>query len=1085
MSLVFLKSRDKQTNQKQQRYNPNKPYRFSNYLTQPLRLPPNAQVAYVSSQFTIAPNGDMNNEKTYIITEDQATSGLSAPTTFEFPNTQPTQQGDWTDNLNQYVLSANEFSMDSDYTGQIYDTAVEFGDTQTKPRTGFQMLYDTGNDKPILRMVKHQPIDQYNLYFNACGTNTDYSFVGQGGGTYPSGINWGASTDPKFYDDIQMRSVVPPPIPPSVFPQVEFNTGNCFGLLTGTRTDNTNARDNVQNAGANFYNTGFSATSLALNTGIYRFELAMSNPLSVLPPYNTGGTYPMVFSTTGIKKCIGSFTPSSDPQQSNTGGHATQPSVGATGGYAIWSQSNTLQAEADKHYNTTAVGNDGQGNALTGFTGLCPIQVGVMSIPYIQQVGYDEAVASGLTEIEARNIDIQGKYWCKVNDLNASNSATIPEGSHARYLFGYEIKSVYGGSAGTGDCVVQAKVLDCVNGSIEDSRYVDIGQPLSIKKLAQGISTAVVPEYEFQANARYLINTYRTTPDPDLTDAMIFFRFRWVNKNQMALEYTLSVAGGAGTYNNALDFPHDNPLPPGDPPVIPDTPQVIRLDGTTTGTEVDITSQTTFYDSGGAGGPYNPLETYNIVFKAPEDTNAVLVFNNFEFEQSANLAYDRLGIQTSDDGITWTNIAKNGFQVMNSVNSPENSADPNDRTFLGNLAWDNPATNGGWVLPRDVSRFQTLGGVLGQAYNMGARYVKFKFISDGQPSELGWDIGITAVSAVSDTANDPRDKWCLLATMNPSNPLLRQYYIPSYMGDIGMVQYPITASTNISGQPINNVANYRGCVKGWFNPRQSNRFFRDNNNGGGRPNAPMTPENIFYDKDGLGVLTFNPDGNVGTSPTLLNMNWTATTLPEQFQRSTGWLDSDVNYLAIAYKTTADLDAFRTMEGFNRFQVGQPDNLELGYTLGFNEQTDNTDVLTLTDFDSNTKQLLAEADISIGSQAFSNHIQLSNLPIISQNGVVSSINKTIYVCDSLCIDSTHDTSSFRYYCDKAPYPLWIDLNNLETIELNKIDVFISTDENTPQKSLTGNTQLVIQFRDKTTGTLINSIPVKSMPFTRTY
>ena len=902
MSLVFLKSRDKQTNQAQQRYNPNKPYRFSNYLTQPLRLPPNAQVAYVSSQFTIAPNGDMNNEKTYIITEDQATSGLSAPTTFEFPNTQPTQQGDWTDNLNQYVLSANEFSMDSDYTGQIYDTAVEFGDTQTKPRTGFQMLYDTGNDKPILRMVKHQPIDQYNLYFNACRTNPDYNFIPQGGGTYPSGINWGASTDPKFYDDIQMRSVVPPPIPPSVTPQVSFNTGSCFGLRTGARTDNTNATTNVLSAGPNFYNTGFSATSLELNTGIYRFELAMSNPLSVLPPYNTGGTYPMVFSTTGIKKCIGSFTPSSDPQQSNTGGHATQPSIGATGGYAIWTQSNTLQADADRHYNATAVGEDAIGNPLTGFTGLAPIQVGVMSIPYIQQVGYDEAVASGITDAFARNIDIQGQYWCKVNDLNASTSATIPEGSHARYLFGYEIKSVYGGSAGTGDCVIQAKVLDCVNGSIEESRYVDIGQPLSIKKLSQGITTAVVPEYQFETNARYGINTYNTIQGR--RDAMIFFRFRWVNKNQMALEYTLSCVGFAGTYNNAFDFPHDNPPPTPSPPI------------------------------------------------------------------------------------------------------------PN--------------------------------------------------------------------------LNDPRNKWCLLATMNPSDALLRQYYIPSYMGDIGMVQYPITASTNIAPTPpLNNVANYRGCVKGWFNPRQSNRFFRDNNNGGGRPKAPMTPENIFYDKDGLGVLTYNPVGNVGTSPTLLNMNWTQTTLPEQFDPATGWLDSDVNYLAIAYKTTADLDAFRTMEGFNRFQVGQPDNLEMGYTLGFNEQNDNTDVLTLTDFNSNTKQLLAVADVSIGSQAFSNHIQLSNLPIISQNGVVSSINKTIYVCDSLCIDSTHDTSSFRYYCDKAPYPLWVDLNNLETIELNKIDVFISTDENIPQKSLTGNTQLVIQFRDKTSGTLINSIPVKSMPFTRTY
>ncbi len=1071
MSLVFLKSRDKQTNQQQQRYNPNKPYRFSNYLTQPLRLPPNSQVAYVSSQFTIAPNGDMSNEKTYIITEDKETSALSAPTIFEFPNTQPTQVGNWTDNLNQYVLSANEFSMDSDYTGQIYDTAVELGDTQTKPRTGFQMLYDVGNDKPILRLVKHTPIDQYNLYFNTCRSNPDFNFIASGGGVYPSGINWGASTDPKFYEDIRVRSVQPPPIPPSNNPQTSFFTGNNFGLVVGQRTGNNNARNQVYAGQANFYNTGFSATSL--DGSVYRFDLAMSNTLSKLPAYNTGGTYPMVFTSVGIKKCIGNFTPSSDPQQSNTGGHSTQPSTGQTGGYAIWTQSNTLQSSANVHYNETAVGDDGAGNPLTGFTGLAPIQVGVMSIPYIQQVGFDTAVANGISTENARNIDIQGQYWCQVNDLNASTSPTTAEGSHARYLFGFEIKSVYEG-LGTGDCVVQARVLDCVNGSIEHSRYVDIGQPLSIKKLSQGISTAVVPEYEFDAGARYGINTYSTTQGR--TPAMIFFRFRWLNKCQMALEYTLSVDGYNGTYNNARDDPHDNPSNQASPPDIPDTPQTILLDDNTTGTQVDITSQTAFFDSGGAGQPYDPNERYSIVFKAPEDTNAVIVFNDFEYEHSDTIAYDRMGIQISDDGITWENIALNGFLKMNNPNSPENGADPNDRIFLGNAPWNDPSVNGGWVVPRDPTRFQALGGELGLPYNLGKQYVKFKFISDGPPSELGWNIGISAQSAIANVENDPRDKWCILATMNPDNPLFRQYYIPSYMGDIGLVQYPITAS--------GNDALYRGCFKGWFNPRQSNRFFRDNNNGGGRPKAPMTPENIFYDADGLGVLTYNPVGNIGTSPTLLNIGWGANSFPEQFDTE-GWLNSDVNYLAIAYKTNTDIDAFRTMEGFERFQIGQPDNLELGYTLGFNEQTDNTDLLTLTDLNATTKQLLATADISIGSQAFSNHIQLSNLPIISQNGVVSSINKTIYVCDSLCIDSTHDTSSYRYYCDKAPYPLWIDLNNLETIELNKIDVYISTDENTPQKALTGNTQLVIQFRDKTSGQLINSIPVKSMPITRTY
>ena len=1069
MSLVFLKSRDKQTNQQQQRYNPNKPYRFSNYLTQPLRLPPNSQVAYVSSQFTIAPNGNMTNEKTYIITEDQETSALSAPTIFEFPNTQPEQTGNWTDNLNQYVLSANEFSMDSDYTGQIYDTAVELGDTQTKPRTGFQMLYDVGNDKPILRMVKHIPIDQYNLYFNACSSNSGFNFPN--GGIYPSGINWGNSTDPKFYNDIRVRAVTPPPIPPSINPTTSFSAPSNFGLVVGEKTDIASSQTQVYVGGANFYNTGFSAISLNLNSDVYRFNIGMANPQALIPDYNTRYTYPMIFSTTGIKKCIGNFTPSGDPQQSNAGGHSTQPAVSATGGYAIWTQSNTLQATANTHYNATAVGNDAGGNALTGFTGFAPNHVGVMSIPYIQQIGFENAVANGISTENARNMDIQGQYWCEVNDLNASTNARIAEGSHARYLFGFDIKTFYEG-AGTGDCVIQARVLDCVNGSIEESRYVDIGNPLSIKKLAQGITTAVTPEYTFAPNAQYAINTYTTPPHQGKTDAMLFFRFRWLNKCQMTLEYTLSVDGFAGTYNNATDVPFEPSTQ-----FIPPTPlpTTIQLDQNTTGFNKVLLSNevVTFTDSGGGGGNYNNNETYLITFEAPTNQTMRMKINEFAFEQGT-IAYDRMGIQTSDDAVTWTNISRTGFQSMLVANNPFNPNDANERVFL---VANSPAnSNNGWILPESVTFFEnTLGGDISQTIDFGTKHIRFRFISDSSSTRLGWNL--TLFTTQAQTENDPRDKWCELATMNPTDDLLEKYYIPTYMGDIGLVQYPISAS--LGGQAL-----FRGCSKGWFNPRQSNRFFQDNNNGGGRSKAPMTPDNIFYDKDGLGVLQYNKNTNTGSS-TLLNIGWTGTSQPEQFDASTGWLDSDVNYLAIAYKTTADLDAFRTMEGFNRFQVGEPDNLELGYTLGFNEQTDNTDVLTLTDFDSNTKQLLATADISIGSQAFSNHIQLSNLPIISQNGVVSSINKTIYVCDSLCIDSTHDTSSFRYYCDKAPYPLWIDLNNLETIELNKIDVYISTDENTPQKSLTGNTQLVLQFRDKTSGQLINSIPVKSMPFTRTY
>lgn len=64
-------------------------------------------------------------------------------------------------------------------------------------------------------------------------------------------------------------------------------------------------------------------------------------------------------------------------------------------------------------------------------------------------------------------------------------------------------------------------------------------------------------------------------------------------------------------------------------------------------------------------------------------------------------------------------------------------------------------------------------------------------------------------------------------------------------------------------------------------------------------------------------------------------------------------------------------------------------------------------------------------------------------------------------------------------------MWIDLNNLETIELNRLDVLITDDNNIEQTSLGGSTEIVVMFRQKEQGGLPNTIPVKSMSFTRTY
>ncbi len=74
MSLVFVKSADDR--QQSNRHNPNTASRFSNYLTQPMKLPPNSQVSYVSSQFSISADGVLPPDESYMLTSDTNNSVL-------------------------------------------------------------------------------------------------------------------------------------------------------------------------------------------------------------------------------------------------------------------------------------------------------------------------------------------------------------------------------------------------------------------------------------------------------------------------------------------------------------------------------------------------------------------------------------------------------------------------------------------------------------------------------------------------------------------------------------------------------------------------------------------------------------------------------------------------------------------------------------------------------------------------------------------------------------------------------------------------------------------------------------------------
>jgi hypothetical protein len=153
MSLVFLKSKDKQASEEIGRHNPNKPYRFSNYLTQPLRIPPNSQVAYVSSSFNI--RTVLDNDPSYMLTSGDDLAIYTTPQLLISPDSSPQLTGAIEDIINAYVESANEFSMDSDYIGLKYEVSNINGIDQSYPNSGIQLLYNPNDNKVTLKSIVH------------------------------------------------------------------------------------------------------------------------------------------------------------------------------------------------------------------------------------------------------------------------------------------------------------------------------------------------------------------------------------------------------------------------------------------------------------------------------------------------------------------------------------------------------------------------------------------------------------------------------------------------------------------------------------------------------------------------------------------------------------------------------------------------------------------------------------------------------------------------------------------------------------------------------------------------------------------
>ena len=159
-----------------------------------------------------------------------------------------------------------------------------------------------------------------------------------------------------------------------------------------------------------------------------------------------------------------------------------------------------------------------------------------------------------------------------------------------------------------------------------------------------------------------------------------------------------------------------------------------------------------FSDSGGTGSNYSSSQTYTHIFDAGAGERVQLTINSFEFEGTADSAFDRLGFQESADDVTYTNVAFTpGLTSSTDYSSGWRRMDTNPGWQSGSGV-NNDVTQGpyadGYVLPGDNS---TGAFTLPLTVTTTQRYLKVFFYSDSGVTRAGWDIDIETTGTVPNT----------------------------------------------------------------------------------------------------------------------------------------------------------------------------------------------------------------------------------------------------------------------------------------------------------------------------------------------
>lgn len=164
------------------------------------------------------------------------------------------------------------------------------------------------------------------------------------------------------------------------------------------------------------------------------------------------------------------------------------------------------------------------------------------------------------------------------------------------------------------------------------------------------------------------------------------------------------------------------------------TTETVKLNDTTNGSTKNNFIYIKFTDSGGISTTYNANEDYSITFDAGVGNTIDLIFNDFSFDHSQTRLYDRLSLEESDNGISFTNVDINWFNRNSSTD---------EQQFPNSGNWNDSTSNNGWIVPKDTVRAILLSsGTFPVTESIGKRYIKFNFTSNSGTQNSGWDIDI-------------------------------------------------------------------------------------------------------------------------------------------------------------------------------------------------------------------------------------------------------------------------------------------------------------------------------------------------------